>query len=263
MKKRWILLAAIAVISLVFWYYAKPWVFEQEKFSQPEVWIVPLVALITLCSMLGLTFYLFQNQWLKHSASLITALAFLLFFGTHWLFLIAVVLLLLIHWRAIVIIKQDARERVKLHFGSTMRRSIFGIMAPFLIMLSFAYFLSPYVQASADRQELPPGFSKVINQTISLFFEKEIQQYPADQREELREQLATQVAAQLTRQAQPYFQYFPPILAFGLYLLLQGLSFIFVYISVGLSVLMFTILRKMNFITVKKTQVEAEVLEMI
>ena len=53
----------------------------------------------------------------------------------------------------------------------------------------------------------------------------------------------------------------PPILAFGLFLVLQGLSFIFVWLTAGLSVFIFWVLKKAGWVRLKIVQKEAEELE--
>ena len=58
----------------------------------------------------------------------------------------------------------------------------------------------------------------------------------------------------------PYFQYAPPLLAFGLFLVLWGLSWFFIQLSVLVGMLMFWILKKTNFVKIEKKNIEAETL---
>ncbi|MEK7603954.1 MAG: hypothetical protein AAB461_02425, partial [Patescibacteria group bacterium] len=63
---------------------------------------------------------------------------------------------------------------------------------------------------------------------------------------------------QINNLLSPYFQYAPPLLAFGLFLILLGLNWIFVWLSVLAGVGIFWILKKTGFIMIKEYDIKGE-----
>ena len=142
-----------------------------------------------------------------------------------------------------------------------MRRGLPHVISPFLIMISFAYFFSPGVQMQTSEKQLPPTINQVIEKTVSTFLGDEIKKLPPEEQAKAEGQLIGQVKNQLLEFAGPYFRFMPPVLAFGLFLVLTGLSAIFVWGSIGLAVFLIWVFKKTGLIQIKKIQIEAEQLE--
>ena len=58
----------------------------------------------------------------------------------------------------------------------------------------------------------------------------------------------------------PYLHYAPPVLAFVLFLILYGLSWIFLWLSMLICIGVIAALRMMKFITIEERDVKAEVM---
>ena len=58
----------------------------------------------------------------------------------------------------------------------------------------------------------------------------------------------------------PYFQWAPPLVAFGLFIVLWGLSWIFVYAAMFGGLILFWILKKIKIVKIEEREVKAEVL---
>jgi hypothetical protein len=113
---------------------------------------------------------------------------------------------------------------------------------------------------STSRQ-LPPTVKQVVETTVGNFLGQQVQSLPPQQQQQAKNQIVSQVLEQMTIFAQPYLKFLPPILAFGLFLVLEGLSFIFIWLSVLFGWLIFIVLKKSGFFRISIAQKEAEQLE--
>ena len=77
-----------------------------------------------------------------------------------------------------------------------------------------------------------------------------------------KEVILNQVTQEIVKQAnsfmEPYFEYAPPALAFGLFLVLWGVGWIFVWLAVFLSLLVFQILQKIKFFKIEEYDIKAQ-----
>src|SRR3989344_1720239 len=79
-----------------------------------------------------------------------------------------------------------------------------------------------------------------------------------------KQNIISQIAGETFREIntflKPYFQFAPPLLAFGLFLVLWGLSWFFIWLSVLVGMLIFWILKKTKMVIIKEKDVKAEML---
>ncbi|MDP3954326.1 MAG: hypothetical protein Q8Q06_02825 [bacterium] len=261
MAKKSILIISVLLASMWFWATVKPWLYGDALFAVVDYWLQPLIALIILSTAVALSFLLVKELRLKLLASILSGLPFFIVFGLNYWFFAGLGALVLVHLYAMRVIKEEATEHTKMKYRIIFRRGLPHVITPILIMISFAYFFSPKVQTQTAEKRLPPTVDQVIEQTISTFLGDEIKRLPAEEQEHAQNQLVGQIKDEFVEFAGPYFRFMPPILAFGLFLILTGLSTIFVWASIGLSVLTVWIFRKTGLVQIKKVQVEAEQLE--
>jgi len=262
MYKKAILLVVNLVVAGLFWFWVKPWVDNPTRFSDVSIWLRPLLLLTILSAVISLSFVLLKNARLwKILISVVVSLPFLFFFGFDTYYLLAVVLAILLHLYADSNIQAEVNERTAVNVRLIMQRGLSMIIMPLLIMVSFAYFSSSSVQLSAKKKQLPPTISLVVETTVNNFLGDQIKQLPPSEQKQAKSQIVSQVLNQMTQFLGPYFKYMPPILAFGLFLVLEGLSFIFVWLAVLLAMLIFWALKKSGFIRIRLVQKEAEELE--
>lgn len=261
MYKKSILLVSVLIASTWFWATVKPWLYGDALFAIVSAWLQPLMALLVLSSAIALSFLLIKERRLKLLVSVLSGLPFFAVFGLNYWFLIAIGLLVSIHLYAVRVINEEATEHIKIKPRIIMRRGLPYVITPLLIMISFGYFFSPKVQNQTEAKQLPPTINQVIEKTVSTFLGDEIKRLPAEEQKRAENQLIGQVKNQLFEFAEPYFRFMPPVLAFGLFLILTGLSTIFIWGSIGLSVFLMWIFKKVGLVKIKKVQVEAEGLE--
>ena len=261
MYKKAILIIAVGIFACLFWFWLKPWIDSPARFLQVGIWLKPLLMFAVLTSAIGLSFLLLKDYVLKILISVLAGLPFFFVFGFNQFYLGAFVLMILLFMYAIRNIQAETDGRTKINIRIIMQRGLPRIVTAMLVMISFAFFFSPNIQASAKSKQLPPTVKEVIERTVSSFLGGEIKSLPPRERQQIENQVITQVITQFTDFLEPYFRYFPPILAFGLFLILQGLSFIFVWLAVGISVLLFWVMKRAGFMRLKIVQKEAEELE--
>lgn len=258
LAKRIGVVVVVGVTSSLFWILAKPWVESPNRFTDFHIWLWPLVTLVVLASVIVVALTLFRRRLWELLIVVEVALPFVIIFGTNLLYVTAFGIIFVLFAYADKNIREELDQRIKLNVGLIMERGLRGVMTGILIVVSFAYFLSPGVQSSDESNRLPPTVQEVVRVTVNTFLGGQLDQLPPQQREQTRNQVIRETMNSLTRLAQPYFKYFPPILAFGLFLILQGLSFIFNWFSVWLGQLIFLVLRKSGFVKVEEREVKAE-----
>ncbi len=262
MYKKAILIIAVGIFACLFWFWAKPWIDSPARFLQVGIWLKPLIMFAVLTSAIGLSFLLIKDRTLKILTSALAGLPFFFVFGFNQFYLGAFVLMILLFMYAMRNIQAETGGRTKINVRIIMQRGLPRIVTAMLVMISFAFFFSPNIQASAKNKQLPPSFKQVIERTVDSFLGGQVENLSPQERQRVESQTVSQVLEQFTVFLGPYIQYLPPILAFGLFLILQGLSFIFVWLAVGISVLLFWVFKRAGFVRLKIVQKEAEELEL-
>ena len=261
MYKNAILIIAVGVVAWLFWFWVEPWVASPTRFADYGLWLKPLITLGVLSSLIGFSLMFLKNLGLRVLVSVVAGLPFLFVFESNQFFLGAFALMILLHLYAVSNIREQATQRIKINIREIMNHGLPMVVTPLLVLVSFAFYFSPSVQLSAQTKQLPPTIKQVVERTVSGFLGQEIQSLPPQERKQAENQLVSEVINQLTKFAEPYFKFFPPILAFGMFLILQGLRFIFIWIGVVISVLLFWALKKSRLVRIKMVQKEAEELE--
>lgn len=189
---------------------------------------------------------------------LVVGLTFLGVFGFSGYYLVAILFLFLFFISSWSNIRSEITERTKLNIKTIAGSGLRNIITPLFIMISFAYFLSPNVQLSAKGQQLPPTVRQTIEVAVNIVIGGNLKNLPVAEQAQTKQTLIKEVLRQVTDLLGPYLKFLPPVLAFGLFLILQGLSFIFVWASALISWLVFWFLKKINFVRVETFDVKAE-----
>jgi len=259
--KKIIALGVLAGFSTIFWYWIKPWVTNPLSLSDINVSLWPLVVFLFLIALEGVVIMLLRPKWLRVFVILVVATPFFIIFGFHQLYIVAFFLMFGLQWSAISNLESETEERIKVNIRQIMRRGLPNMITSLLVLISFAYFLSPTTQATGQNQQLPPSIQIIIEKTIDTFSKDQTSNLSESQKESFLNQASNEVVRQFSIFLEPYFKYLPPILAFGLFLVLHGLSFIFVWFSVLIAMLLFLILKKSGVIRIGIASKEVETLE--
>lgn len=255
------ILVFVTALSALFWYLADLWILSPTRLGDEQLWVSLLLAFIVLVSFLAISFLTLGRYMFKLLIILLVIIPFFIFFKFDLYYLPSSVLMFLFSMYAIRLVKDEAEQRTKINIRMILRRGIPPILTGFFIMVSFAYFLSPAVQSIAEREELPPTFSQAVRQVFDVMFKSEVANLPPVEREETREQIISQAVVKANEIIKPFFGYMPPVVAFGLFLVLQGLSLVFVWLAIAVGIAVFSILKRLNFFRISEVQVKSEILE--
>lgn len=250
MSKKLFILLVVFVLAILFWMSAKTWLASTETFSLSPRDLWPVVTLVILAACVGLAFLLISESWLRNLIFILVALPAVVIFGVTRYLPGVLALTFIFHVMAIRRIKDEVKQRIKINIRAAMRKALPLIIIPILMVISFAYYLDPVVQATASKKELPSNFRDIITATVDIFLGNQIINFPSSEIGPARKQIIDQVMGQFTDFISPFAQYFPPFLAFGLFLVLVGFNLIFVWLGTWLAVLIFEILKIIKFVKI-------------
>lgn len=261
-KKSIALIVLVGVLAGVFWVLAKPWISNPLRLtSNYQIWLWPLVMLAALSAAEGLAFLLVKVKTFRFLVIIVAAVPYFAVFGVSGFYILAFLLALLLQWWASENIDSQTNARIKINLRYIMTSGLSAIVTSILIMVSFAFFLSPATQAAARKQQLPSSVKRIVEKTVPLFAGEQIRNLPVSQRQTFVSQATNEIIKQFTNLLRPYFKYMPPVLAFGLFLVLQGLSFIFVWLSTAIALALFELLKRSGIIRIAVVKKETEELE--
>ena len=256
-------LIAFGVITAIGWFF---WnnlslLIENPVEAEKIIWIAAVLFFILLVSVLSNIFLIFAYTEQGRSEKRIEKLVllsglfagFFTVFDYNGLYFGAFALSALIFYAAIGRFESESGERFKINVYAIVQRAGRLIITSIFIMISFAYFLSPAIQNTAKSTELPPAIEKITVFVVGSFL-KDQQNVSSD----LLKQAEREVLKQVNGLLKPYYGFLPPIFAFGLFLILQGFSFAFIWLSALASAVLFWILKKNGIIKIEKVQKEAE-----
>lgn len=226
--------------------------------------------LLTVAAI-GLGYVLFSNEAdhahligghriLSFTISLIVALLFLVGFGYTWLNLLAVITFWLCNVWAQERALQDLRERMKINMQRSLRTTIMPIVLGFFIIASFAAYQSNFAEKIKATDQLPSQSQIFFHDTVDKLFGSKLGPENSKQRQVAVNEVATGTFKGINDFLRPYFKWAPPVVAFGLFIILWGLSWIFIYAATLVATIMFWILKRIKIVRIEERDVKAEVL---
>lgn len=259
MYKKVSILAAIVLIASWFWYVVRQWIGDPGiSWSQYQDWLWPILLLTLLVALKSIAYLLLSDSRWRWGVLAAVALPFFFFFGFKLSYTLGVVAIVLFNFFAMESIRDEAKARIRINAMPMLKRGIPALVTSLLLALSFAYYESPAVQASVQSKTLPSFIAETVRGTARQFLSGQLQDVPPAQRTAAENQVVAETMSLINNLVRPYRQFIPPALALGIFLILQGLSFIFVWLAAWMGWALFTVLRKANIVRVGKTSIEAE-----
>lgn len=262
MGKKIAILAGVGVVGFWFWVVANQWVHSDVKFALVSAWIGPLVAIVVASAVIAVAFLILPTFGWKWIVSWIVAAEFLLIFGATWLNAIACGVIILLTIYSIKIIEIEAWERTHLHMYLILRRGLSFVILPLLIAISFGYYQSPALVRRTQANIVSPTLEQVMSFTADTFLKSQGEALTARQQEEAQKQITNKSVQLLSYYANEYFPFLPPVLAFGMFLILWGLAYVFIYLSVLIGILLFWILRATKFVRIEIVNMPSEFIKL-
>jgi len=246
----------IAVLSWQFWRYIS-YLFES---STPSFEPAGVLNFILLASFIALGLILFRQKRWALSLGSVNALFYLIYFGFNPLNLLGVAILIAFLFFSRMHINAEINERTKVNSRVILRRGLMGIVIGIFVLISFAAYQSPLAKDIERSKNLPLGAQLFVRGIVESTIGPRVETGSEIEKQNIITQITNETFGEMNTFLKPYFQYAPPLLAFGLFLILWGLSWVFVQLSVLVGILIFLILKKTNIVRIEERDVKAEML---
>ncbi len=247
--------ALVLLLSWEFWRYLS-YLFNSPK---PDFEPAGIVNFILLSSVLAIGLTLFRKKWHALLFGATHGFFYLIYFGFNLLNLLGVAVLIGLLFFSRLQINSELNERFKINSRVILRRGLMGVVVGIFVLISFAAYQSPLAKEIERSQKLPSGTEVFIRDIVANTIGPRVEGGEAEKQNTIS-QITSETFREIDTFLKPYFQYAPPLLAFGLFLVLWGLSWLFVWLSVLLGMLIFWILKKINFVRIEEKDVRSEVL---
>lgn len=262
MKKFQIILIAwcalVAVFSWKLWDYGRNVAFNSVTGIDFE--IPALIGFVLLTAVVVLGYILFQQKKWAWLISLLVGLTFLSYFGINKINIVAVAISVVLNYWSAARVRREVGERRVLNIPDAFYHGLFPVILGLFIMISFAAYQSPLAEEIKGADQLPNQSQIFFQQIVDKTIGQKINATDPAQRERLIKEISSQTFQEVNSFLRPYFQYAPPVLAFGLFLILWGLSFVFIWLGGAVGMLLYWILKMTRVVRVEEHDVKAEVL---
>lgn len=219
--------------------------------------ITSLLFLILL-SLLSIGIMVFQNRLRSIYFGIIVSVTYSLLFKISNLNLVGIFLLVLLFYHAQDLVHSEMNERLKINPRVILRKGLMNFVIALFILASFAAYQSPAIEEFKNIQQLPSSSEIFIKTVVEQSLGGQLKEAGAQQKDLVLNQVTQEVVKEANLFLEPYFQYAPPALAFGLFLILWSVGWIFVWLAVFLGMFIFWMLKKIKFFKMEEYDVKAE-----
>src|SRR3989344_1790422 len=202
---------------------------------------VAVLNFVLLTSLIVLGYALFQKKIWSLSISGVVGLLFLSYFGFTRLNIVGFGLFVLLNLYSLTNAGNEIIQRNKINIRRSLNSGLFPVVMAFFLIISFAAYQSPDVKDLKNAKQLPTQSEVFIKTIIEKTAGSYVQGSPSEKRGIIN-QISSQTTTSLNDFLRPYFKFAPPVVAFGLFLILWGLSWFFVWLSILVGMLIFWIL---------------------
>lgn len=213
---------------------------------------------ILLLSLLSIGLVLFRNRLWSVYLGLISGITYFIIFGIDNINLLGVFILVMLFYHAQDIVHGEMGERIKMNSRVLIRKGLTNFVVAFFVLASFAAYKSPAIDSFKNITELPSSTSVFVKNISEQTLSGQLQGATPAQKEQILDQVTKEIIRQANLWLKPYFQYAPPALAFGLFLVLWGIGWVFIWLAVFLGMLIFQILRRTKFFLIEERDIKAE-----
>jgi hypothetical protein len=222
---------------------------------------LPVLALfLLLVSLIVIGYALFGGAIWPLSVSVIVGLAFLFWYGFTLLNLIGAGIMLLLNLESYRHVRSDMANRLRINTHNFMKAGLLPVVMGIFIATSFAAYQSPLALELQNRSQLPSQTKSFFLQITEKFIGPQLDSNSQGERQNMINQIVNQTFQETNNLLKSYFKYAPPLIAFGLFLILWGLSWLFVWMAVMVGVIIFWTMKKTRVVRIEKGQIEVEVL---
>ncbi len=250
----------VVVAGLAWWMWNVGQKVGFNSVTGVDIQFPSLVAFLLLTAVIVMGYIMFRQRRWAGSITAILGILFMMAFGWNYLNLIAVAIVLGFNFWSATRVRREINERRILNITDAFYHGLMPVVLGLFVMISFAAYQSPLLSEIKTAQELPSQTQVLFQQLVEGTVGQKIQAPTVQQRNRLINEIASQTLQQINGVMKPYFRYAPPILAFGLFLILWGLSFLFVWLGVLIGLILYWVLKKTQMVRVEEKDVKAEIL---
>lgn len=248
---------------------AVSWIGLENILSKGNNWLWPSIGFLILLIFLSLNWLLTKSKavLLITLVLILVSFFFVFSFKIEYLAILFIALLFFLFgsFRAI----NEKKVRIKIQVDKILRRGLPSILTGLALVIAVAFYFSPLALQSQDQIRLPRPLFNIIIQPITKIFEEQV---PISQlseqfginlegNEKFEDILYQVVNQEINKYGQPYQQYFPLGLALGIFFALKTIGFLFGWLVILLSWLIFKVLVSAGAIKIQEQAVLREVIE--
>lgn len=212
-------------------------------------WVWPSLGFLILLVFLSLSCLLTNSKEILLTNLIIILVCFFFSFGFKLEYLAAwfagLLLLILGSFKAI----SEKKVRIKIQISKILQRGLPFILTCLALVIATAYYFSPLALKGQNEIEMPRFLFDAIAKPI-------VKNTPLD-----NDALYQMVNQQINKQSQAYKQYFPLGLAIGFFFALKVIGYVFMWLVILSSWLIFKILVSLGAIKIQEQSVLKEVIE--
>lgn len=219
-----------------------------------------MLYLVLLLTAVVMGIALFQKKVWALTLSGVVGLIYMFQFGFTGLNLLGIGIYLLLGLYSLSNSGAEISQRTKINIRRIIQHGSSPVILGLFVLISFAAYQSSGIQKLKYADKLPSQSEVFIRSMVENIVGNQIQGASPAEKKSIVGQVGQQTLNEINNFFKPYFQYAPPVVAFGLFLILWGISWIFVWLSVLLGMLIFWILKKTKVVMIEERDVKAEVL---
>ena len=256
--KRIIIICAVALSATFVWAAARPWLESPFRFSSYAVVVWPSLALVLASSLAGLAWMMLDSTLERMAAALASWATFIIFWKPDLWYVSMLPVFLGFWYLSAQRIRDDMADRHTIRIKTSLGAGLTPLMLGTFLMLSLGFYLLPaYHQVGV--KEVSIGIQNQIMDAYSNpLVEAQLNQLPPSMRAQVKADLGKSVDTYVKRFLGPLGSFLPPLLAFGLFLVLWSVLFIYRELAIWFGALLFFVLIKTGFVRIVEKDVKAQ-----
>jgi len=257
--KMGIWMTVVAVFASGFWFYIDRWLNYSGALTYSNWNMLSLVFFVFLISAVSISLMLFKDKYVALAILGLAIFSQLIFFGFTLLNLLGLIIFLLSGYNARARLHNELDQRIKFKTSTIIRNSIKPLILGIFLVVSFSAYQSSALESVKKMDKVPSIGTTFVKELVHKMIGRD---YNLDMRQtdQVIDQTIVETDKQINSMFSPYLHYAPPVLAFVLFLILYGLNWIFLWLSMLLCVGVIATLRMMKFITIEEKDVKAEMM---
>ncbi len=258
--KRILIIGAVIVSTTLVWLTAKPWLESPLRFSSYTILLWPSLALIVASAVTGLAWTMLERRWDRFGAAVASWASFVLCWGPDIWYLTMLPVFVWFWYLSAHRIRVDLADRHTMRITTSLGTGLTPLILGVFLLLSMGFYVLPSSQ-SVGVSDVSEGIQLQIERVYETpVVVSQLNQLPPAMRAQVKAELAKNIDRYAQRFLGPLSAYLPPLLAFGLFLVLWSVLFIYRELAIWSGSGLFKILKASGFVRVEEHDVKAQVL---